>query len=95
MWTEYEVEWTFVTKLCASVPANKNMIEAWLKARQPRVKPPGSKTIDEINEEVVESLREPEQDEQNSLLVFQREGGKCVVRADTVRAHLKDCPNFT
>jgi len=93
MWTKYEIKWQFVTKLCASVPANPNVLEAWLKARQPRVKPPGGKTISEINEEVVASLREQpdEEDGQYALLVFQSESKRLVVRAETVRAHLKDC----
>jgi len=91
MWTQYRVEWQFITKLCSSVPANPNVRDAWLKARQPRVKPPGGKTIDEINEEVAASLAEVEEEETASLLVFQRERGSLVMRAETVRAHLKDC----
>jgi len=90
MWTEYDVTWDFITKLCASVPADKNLIEKWLVSRQPKVKPPSGKTITEINEEVVNSLANQEE-EPSSLLIFQANCNSLVIRADTIRAHLKDC----
>ena len=91
LWTTYQVRFDFVTKLCSSVPADPALIEAWQKSRQPRVKPPGGKSIEEIQEEVVASLAEPEAEEQYSMLVFQRDNGSLVMRAATIRAHLKDC----
>lgn len=97
-WTTYEVKWTGLTKLCSSVPANKDLVKIWLESRKPKVKPPGGLSIDETAEEVVahyerqQEAEKEETDEQNaSMLVFQHENGQCVMRAATVRAHLKDC----
>lgn len=93
LWAYYRVRWTFLTKLCASVPADPDIIAKWLEAREPLVKPAGAKSIEEINEEVVASLErgEGEADQSFSMLVFQREHGGLVMRAATVKAHLKDC----
>jgi hypothetical protein len=95
IWVNYKVTWLFLTKLCGSVPADPELMQKWLEARQPRVRPPGGRTIDEIQQEVfttlaTESESEEEQVDQ-SLLVFQRENGVLVQRAATVRAHMKDC----
>lgn len=93
IWTRYRVRWEFLTRLCASVPADPEVIRKWLESREPRVKPPGARSVDAINEEVLASLErgegEPPQDFQ--LLVFQRHNGALVMGARTVRAHLKDC----
>ncbi|SRR6266545_804199 len=92
LWTLYRVRFDFVTKLCASVPADQNLIANWLEARKPKVRAPGARSIDEINEEVLASL--PEEEPVVNGLVFQRDnrnGGGLVVRAATVRAHMKDC----
>lgn len=94
IWIRYRVRWDFMTKLCASVPADPAMREAWLKARQPSVRPPMSRSLTEINEEVVATLAEPSEEEQGGLLVFQRVAGACVMRAATIKAHLKDCARF-
>jgi hypothetical protein len=93
IWTEYKVTWTGLTKLCGSVPADPELVEAWTKARMPRVRPAGSKSIDEIREEVFETIAagEAADEPEFSLLVFQRVDGVLVVRAATIRAHLKDC----
>ena len=90
VWTLYDVKWEFLTKLCSSVPASPDIVAKWLEARQPVNKPAGAKSITEINEEVLASL-ETAEEEQFSGLVFQRDGGKIVMRAGTVRAHIKDC----
>lgn len=93
IWTRYRVRWEFLTRLCASVPADPEVIRKWLEAREPRVKAPGARSIDAINEEVLASLErgegEPSQDFQ--LLVFQHHADAIVMGARTVRAHLKDC----
>jgi len=93
LWTQYRVRWEFVTKLCASTPADPNIIEKWLEARQPRVRPAGARSIEEINEEVLASIERGEglPDDEYSLLVFQQHAGGLVMRAATVKAHLKDC----
>ena len=62
----------------------------WLEARRPTVRPPGGKTIEEIASEVIETLAEPEE-ERLSILTFQRNDKGLVLRAATIRAHLKDC----
>jgi len=93
LWTYYRVTWDFLTRVCGSTPADPEVIDAWLRARQPRVKPAGSLSIEEINEEVIASIErgEGEADQSYSLLVFQRNAGRLVMRYSTVRAHLKDC----
>jgi len=90
LWTIYDVEWRFITQLCGSVPADPEMIKVWLESRQPKVKPPGGKSIEEIGAEVIETLAEPEE-EKLSMLIFQRHDGVLVLRAGTIRAHMKDC----
>ena len=90
MWTIYDVRWTFLTRLCGSVPADPEIVAAWLKARRPAARPPGGKSIDEIQEEVLATLAEGEE-APPSINTFQRVDGVCVIRAATIRAHLKDC----
>jgi hypothetical protein len=90
IWTSYRITWLFLTKLCASVPADPEITKKWLEARQPRVRPAGGRSITEVQEEVFASLADEEQSQQ-SLLIFQRVDGQLMQRAATVRAHLKDC----
>jgi hypothetical protein len=93
MWTRYQVRWDFLSKLCSSVPADPLIVQEWLTARRPTVRPPGSRSIEEINEEVLSTLVAGQdlEEKECSILTFQREKGICVMRADTVRAHLKEC----
>src|SRR6516225_4492101 len=91
LWTYYDVEMRFYEKLCGSVPASSDLIDAWLRSRQPKVKPPDTKSIAEIKEEIFETLREaPEEDDKN-LLIFQRINGGLGVGSRTIKAHIKDC----
>lgn len=94
IWSRFRVRWDFLTKLCGSVPADPAMREAWLANRAPAVRPPNSRSLLEINEEVVATLAEPIEDEAGGLLTFQREAGQCVMRAATIKAHFKDCARF-
>jgi hypothetical protein len=89
IWTEYKVTWLFLTKLCGSVPSDPDIVKKWLNARQPEAIPAGGRSIDEVQEEVFSTLG-AEQDEV-SRLVFQRVDGGLVMRAGTIRAHMKDC----
>ena len=93
LWTEYRVRFEFLTSLCGSTPADPEVVAAWLAARTPRVKPAGALSIQEINEEVMASIErgEGEADQTYSVLMFQRHAGGLVMRAATVRAHMKDC----
>jgi hypothetical protein len=93
IWTTYRVRWDGLTKLCGSVPADPELVKAWVEARKPMVRPAGAKSIDEIREEVFETIAAGDADDlpEASLLVFQRHEGGLVVRAATLRAHLKDC----
>lgn len=93
LWTRYRVRWEFLTQLCSSTPADPEVVAAWLKARQPRVKPAGALSIEEINEEVLASIErgEGEADQVYSSLMFQRWDGALVMRAATIKAHIKDC----
>jgi len=90
MWTRYEVEWRFITRLCGSLPADPDLQRKWLESRRPTVRPPDSKSIDEIAAEVQESTEEVVSEEKG-LYVFQRQEGGLVLRMATVRAHIKDC----
>lgn len=98
LFTQYDVTLDFITSICGSVPANPDLVEAWLSARKPSVRPAQGRSIDEIQEEVFSTLalgeEEPEVQAAKSLLVFQRDrsrGDILVVRASTVKAHIKDC----
>jgi hypothetical protein len=96
LWKKYRVRWDFLTSLCSSTPANPELIKAWLDARKPDAMPPSARSIPEIQEEVFASVGvdpniKREAEEQKSLLVFQRNDGALVMRAATVRAHMKDC----
>ena len=93
LWTQYRVRWEFLTSLCGSTPADPEVVAAWIAARAPRVKPAGALSIQEINEEVLASIErgEGEPDQSYSMLVFQRNLGTLVMRAATVKAHIKDC----
>jgi hypothetical protein len=90
IWTQYEVEWRFLTKLVSSVPADGELIKRWLESRKPATRPPDSKSIDEVAAEVMESLPEQESEEVG-MHVFQRTEGGLAVRMATIRAHLKEC----
>lgn len=91
IWTKVRVRWDFVTKLCGSVPADPDLMDLWVKSRAPKVKPPNARSLSEINEEVLTTLAEPTEEELGGLLVFQRVNGVCVMRAATIKAHIKDC----
>lgn len=77
LWAYYDVQWDFITQLCGSVPGNPDIIETWLKARMPKVKPVIGKVISELASEVMETVPEVEEEEESpiSLLVFQRDNG--------------------
>lgn len=91
VFVRYKLRMTFLTKLCGGVPNKKELIRPWLDARAPRVRPPGGKSIDEVQEEVVKTLAEGEEPIEFTSNVFQVVEGRIVVRADNVRAHMKDC----
>jgi hypothetical protein len=90
-WTRLSVTWTGMTKLCGSVPSDPELVKLWIDSRKPRVRPPGGRSLDEINEEVLASLAEPDEDPEASILTFQRHPEGCMMRAATIKAHLKDC----
>lgn len=93
LWNFYKVRWTFLTRLCSSVPADPAIIKKWLEAREPEVVPAGARSIEEINEEVLASVERGggEPDQTFSMLVFQRDKGYLCMRASTIKAHIKDC----
>lgn len=91
IWTQYRVRWEFLTQLCGSVPADPEMIARWIAVRQPVTKPAGARSIEEINEEVIASVERGPDEPEYSMLQFQRHNGVLVMRASTIRAHMKDC----
>lgn len=91
MWKIVKVSWTGITKLCASVPSDPEIVKAWLDSRKPRVRPPSGRSIDEVQEEVFASLAVQEEEAASNILVFQRHEERCCQRAATIKAHMKDC----
>lgn len=99
MWTVYRVRWDFITQVCASVPGKSSMIEGWLNARAPEVRPPSARPMADIHAEVLATQLAPEeQPEEPTTLVFQRvpdprnpERRIIAMRWATIKAHLKDC----
>ena len=92
VWTDYRVTWKFLTRLCGQTPSDPAIIKKWLDVRKPENRPAaGGKSIQEIQEEVIESLGQSSDDVAPSVLVFQHDAAGVVMRASTVRAHLKDC----
>jgi len=90
MWTKFNVEMKFLTQLCGSLPADPELQKKWLEARKPRVRPPDSKSIDEVAQEVLESTKTVEEPDVG-FYVFQRQEGGLALRMATIRAHIKDC----
>jgi hypothetical protein len=92
MWTHYAVSWQFFTQLCGSVPADPELVKAWIDARKPTHRPAGAKSLDEVQEEVfAHQARDQEDETDSNILTFQREAGICALRAGTIKAHMKDC----
>lgn len=73
MWTEYELTFRFVDRLCGSVPQARELIRPWLEARAPERKPEAvlvadatgpvavqPKTLDDIEAEVLETIGDGE-----------------------------------
>lgn len=90
LWSLYEVQWDGLNELCGSVPADPEIIRAWLESRRPKARPHDGKTINEIQEEVLASVEVLDEAE-FKILTFQRHDGQCVMRAGTIRAHIKEC----
>jgi hypothetical protein len=91
MWRRFSVRFDFLTRVCGGVPADPDMVEAWLKARAPKVRPPQSKSIDQIAEEVFATLpTEPDEEEQQTLNCFQRVDGVLQFGYRTIRGHIKE-----
>ncbi len=95
IWKPYKVTLNFVSRLCGSTPANKEMLQGWLDSRKPSVRPPSGKTIAAVVEEVANRLEDQgasnDEAEKKSTVTFQSVDNKLVVPAFTVRAHIKDC----
>lgn len=95
VWSKYRVSWQFLGKLCGSVPQQPDMIDGWINAQAPKVRPPNTRSMREIQEEVFATLpvavEDAEDQEERVTLGFQAVEGRLVMRGGTVRAHYKDC----
>jgi hypothetical protein len=97
LYVQYDVGWHFPWMLCGGVPQNPDIVKDWLRSRMPTAKPPEAKEISEIQEEVFDTLSAPTEERGLSVNGFQKftfPGGSkplLVMRASTIRAHLKDC----
>jgi len=94
MWTNYTIRLQFLDRLCGSVPGDPEMIKAWLEARMPAARPANTRSISEIQEEVLSTLaaptETPEEEYERKMLIFQRMNGGLVLRASTFRSHIKE-----
>jgi hypothetical protein len=90
MWLRAEVTMNFTRRLCGSIPLKKEMVRPWLESRMPNKKPQDSKLVEEIEQEVLETI---EDIEERITLGFQRVDGALVIRGGTLKSHLKDCSN--
>lgn len=90
MWKTAEVVMSFTGRLCGSIPLKKEIVESWLTARMPKEKPEEGRSIEEIKQEVLNSIEEVEE---KVTLGFQKNEKGLVVRGGTIKAHLKDCAN--
>ncbi len=91
LWVFYKVTWNFLTSLCGQTPSDPDIVKKWLAARQPKVKPPGGKSMEEVQAEVFDTLLQGEEEQEISKLIFQRRDDVICMRASTIRSHLKDC----
>ncbi len=66
------------------------MVPIWLNSRKPKQKPEGAKPLEEIEQEVLESI---EEDMERTTVGFQGDDKGLFTRGATIRAHLKDCAN--
>lgn len=90
MWTQFVLTMTFLNELCATMPADPQLWAGILEARKPTRRPPDTKSIQEIAEELLQTMPTPDE-EGPTISVFQRSNGHLVVGTRTIRAHLKDC----
>ena len=105
MWKRYEVRMEFLNRLCAGLPADMQVFRETIKARAPKYKPPGTKSIDEIAAQFAQDTlavlpqsdqaAEEEEVDESVLHVFERRtigsSAVLVVGTRTFRAHIKDC----
>lgn len=95
IWDEYLLEMTFRDRLCGSVPLARKLVRTWLESRKPERKPEGARDLEELEQEVLETLPDDEvsAEEMQELVTlgFQRDEQGLFVRSGYLRAHLKDC----
>ncbi|MGH7377493.1 MAG: hypothetical protein ACREKK_08760 [Candidatus Methylomirabilales bacterium] len=90
LWKDYSVTWQFLGLLCGSVPQDPDLVRKWLESRRPKAKPPQARSLEDVQREVLETVAEPEVDPEISVVGFQRFNGVLVLRAGTIRSHLKE-----
>jgi hypothetical protein len=90
MFKLYKVAMEFENRVCGSVPLSKELVPIWLKSRMPKNKSDNDRPVEEIEQEVLDSIQETEE---RTTLGFQDQDGVLVVRGGTIKAHLKDCAN--
>lgn len=94
MFEMYKLRMEFTERLCGSVPLSDKAIEDWLKSRAPKTQPEKGPSLKEIAQEVRDTVMEEEETvdkEQLISLGFQQQDGELVLRAGTLKAHIKDC----
>ena len=97
-WKTYDLTITITNQLVGSVPKNPDVVRAWIESRKAsepalaRMKQASAPvaTLDEIEAEVLATIT-PE--EERSWTGFQSDERGLFIRADNVKAHLKDCAN--
>ena len=97
-WKTYDLTLNITNQLVGSVPKNPDVVRSWLEsrkasepalARMQQASAPVA-TLDEIEADVLATIT-PE--EERSWTGFQSDDKGLFIRADNVKAHLKDCAN--
>jgi len=81
MWETIKCKMVFQEKLCGSVPLNKEIVKAWLQARE---------APEDAEAEVMSTI---EDIEEKMTLGFQKDEKGLFVRGGSFKAHIKDCAN--
>jgi len=94
MFEVYKLRMEFNERLCGSVPLSDQAIEAWLASRTPEKKPNEGASLEKIAKEVRATVMEEAETVDKEGLIslgFQQQDDGLVLRAGTLKAHIKDC----
>jgi len=104
LWKEYKVVWKFVAGVEASgwllgvMPKDPEQALNMILSRQPEVRPPGGKSIPEIQQEIAETMmNQPSAEEEIERISvgfqYVQGIGHCI-SVRQIRGHIKDCGRY-